>query len=103
MFLTGVFKVMARGDDLKALARLHCWLCMDSSISAHNTLMKTVECAYSCALMFGTQLCFSTEGELCRRAHTEDHVLHMLLPATPLSTFLLRIICICHSEQHLKP
>lgn len=50
MFLTGVFKVMARGDDLKALALLHYWLCMDSCVSAHNTLMKTVECAYSCTL-----------------------------------------------------
>lgn len=47
MFLTGIFKVMAHGDDLKApLALLHYWLCMDSCVSAHNTLMKTVECAY---------------------------------------------------------
>ena len=50
MFSTGVFKVMAHGDDLKApFALLRCWLCTDSCASVHNMLMKTVACAYSCS------------------------------------------------------
>ena len=50
MFSTGVFKVMAHGDDLKApLAPQHCQFCMGSRVSVHNKLIKTVKCAYSCS------------------------------------------------------
>lgn len=46
MFSTGVFKVMAHGNDLKALlAPLHHWLCMDSCVSVYSVLTDTVKCA----------------------------------------------------------